>query len=243
MPTLDDAINTIRSGNREEGRRILEEILETDEGNEEVWLWLSSVVDTDEDREICLENVLALNPDNVVAQRGLEALRSGTFNINNMMSDVVEEEQPPTTSEATFLDQFTLAGESEGADSEKPQAPGKKSAPAKKAAKTGGFNIRVILLAVLGLCVILALAAAAVFNFMSGEQKVTPTPPGQPAQGTPAQGGQPAPATVTLTLTPVPPTDTPTPTKTPFKLPTPKPTEAPTATGTPVVSPTPRVGK
>ena len=69
MPTLDDAINAIRAGNREEGRQILEEVLETDESNEDVWLWLSSVVETDEDREICLENVLALNPDNVVARQ------------------------------------------------------------------------------------------------------------------------------------------------------------------------------
>ena len=78
MPTLDDAITVIRTGNTERGREILEEILETDESNEEVWLWLSSVVDSDEDREICLENVLAINPANIVAQRGSGRIRRGS---------------------------------------------------------------------------------------------------------------------------------------------------------------------
>ena len=58
MSTLDEAIQVIRAGNREEGRRLLEEILESNENDEQVWLWLTSVVDDDEDREVCLENVL-----------------------------------------------------------------------------------------------------------------------------------------------------------------------------------------
>ncbi len=86
MPTLDEAVEYIRMGDKETGRQMLEEILETDENNEEIWLWLSSVVETDEDREICLENVLALDPDNIVAQKGLEALQSGTFNVNDLLS-------------------------------------------------------------------------------------------------------------------------------------------------------------
>ena len=67
MPMLDDAIQAIRMGDKDEGRRLLEEILESDESNEDVWLWLTTVVDTDEDREVCLENVLALNANNAQA--------------------------------------------------------------------------------------------------------------------------------------------------------------------------------
>ena len=70
MSMLDDAIQAIRTGNPEEGRRLLEEILEVEENNEQVWLWLTAVVDNDEDREVCLENVLALDPNNVIAQKG-----------------------------------------------------------------------------------------------------------------------------------------------------------------------------
>lgn len=50
-------------------------VIEVDERNEQAWLWLSGVVDTDEDRLICLENVLTLNPDNVRARAGLKWLQ------------------------------------------------------------------------------------------------------------------------------------------------------------------------
>ncbi len=106
MATLDDAIEAIRLGDREEGRQILEGLLEGDEGNEQVWLWLSTVVDGDEDREVCLENVLAINSANGIAQRGLDALRAGRFNPRDLMSEAlggVEEEEPAG---ATFLDEF-----------------------------------------------------------------------------------------------------------------------------------------
>jgi len=230
MPTLDDAVNAIRAGNREEGRQILEEILETDEANEDVWLWLSSVVDSDEDREICLENVLALNPDNVVANRGLEALRSGTFNVHEI-EEAVEEAAPPAA-DATFLDQFTMVSDTEsGAEDLDLPLPGKKAKPTSSAPKTGGLNKRIIILAAVGLCIVLALAAAAAYNFL-GSKGGTPAPQGQPAQN----------ATATFTPTP-PPTDTPTPTKTPLQLPTRKPTSEPTPTATPVVSPTAPVGR
>ena len=39
-----------------------------------MWLWLASVVDTDDDRRVCFENVLELNPSNVTAQRQLQKL-------------------------------------------------------------------------------------------------------------------------------------------------------------------------
>lgn len=50
-------------------------LLQTDERNERAWLWLSAVVDTDAERMNCLEKVIAINPDNQHALRGLAALR------------------------------------------------------------------------------------------------------------------------------------------------------------------------
>jgi hypothetical protein len=234
MPVLEDAIDAIRAGDREEGRQILEEILETDESNEDVWLWLSSVVDTDEDREICLENVLALNPDNVVAQKGLEALRSGTFNVHNIMSEAIEAVEEEPVSETTFLDEFTMAGEAD----EELAIPGAKAKPGKKST-TGGLNIRIILLVAFVLCVVLALGSAAAYSLLSeGEGDDSQPSQEQPGQQGPVESEQPE-ASPTETLTP---TETPTPTATnvPFQLPTAKPTEPPTPTATPVVSPTPR---
>lgn len=236
MSTLDEAIQYIRMGNREEGRQILEEILEVDENNEEVWLWLTSVVETDEDREVCFENVLALNPDNIVAQKGLEALRSGTFNVNDIFSAALEEEE----AEGTFLDEFTVAGDEfeEGEAFDELEMPSTMAKPKKK--KKGGINIRLIILLVLVLVLILALVGGAAAYFMLGLGGTDSTPAEQPpAQETPAEGQGPA-AAPTETPTPTAtPTLTPTPTITPFELPTAVPTNTPTATATRVVSPTP----
>jgi len=229
MPTLDDAINVIRTGDTDRGREILEEILETDENNEEVWLWLSSVVDNDEDREICLENVLAINPDNIVAQRGLEALRQGTFNVHNIMEEALEEfEEIPEGGDddftgGTFLDEFTLAGE----DEEELEFPSTMKRP-----KKGGLNVRIILILALVLCVVVALGGAAAYNILLGGDS---GPVNIPPLGTAVDGSQ-----SEATGTPVPAaTDAPTPTHTPFHLPTKEPTQPPTPTATVVVSPTP----
>jgi len=39
-----------------------------------VWLWLASVVDNDDDRRVCFENMLELNPSNQTARRQLQKL-------------------------------------------------------------------------------------------------------------------------------------------------------------------------
>lgn len=237
MSTLDDAIQAIRMGDQEQGRAILEDILEEDEENEEVWLWLSSVVDTDEDREICLENVLALNPDNVVAQRGLEALRAGTFNVHTIVGDALEErgEEPPT--ESSFIEEFELADDFEDEDLVMPSTMAG-TAPA-KGKKSGGLNLRlVILIALIFLVGILAVGGLAASFLFGGDNGGGPTD--QPTQGAPAGGGEQQEA-ATDTPTPIP-TETPTltPTATVFELPTPEPTPEPTPTATPVVAPTPQ---
>lgn len=72
--TLDQAIAALKAGRKTEARRLLESILATDRHNEQAWLWMSGVVDTDAERIICLENVLTLNPYNERARKGLEQL-------------------------------------------------------------------------------------------------------------------------------------------------------------------------
>lgn len=75
--TLEQAIDAAKAGRKEEARRLLESVLDVEERNEQAWLWLSSVIDEDEDRIICLENVLTVNPRNEAARKGLAALRAG----------------------------------------------------------------------------------------------------------------------------------------------------------------------
>ena len=60
---------------RERARDLLMRVVEQDEENALAWLWLSGVVDGLDDREICLENVLSIEPDNTLAQKGLQVLR------------------------------------------------------------------------------------------------------------------------------------------------------------------------
>lgn len=71
---LRAGITAVKNGDRIQGRALLEAVLATDERNEKAWLWLSGVVETAEERQICLENVLAINPENTLAQKGLAKL-------------------------------------------------------------------------------------------------------------------------------------------------------------------------
>lgn len=71
---LKQGIQAVKAGRTEEARQILMEVVERDERNEQGWLWLSGVVETLHDRRICLENALAINPDNAHARSGLQWL-------------------------------------------------------------------------------------------------------------------------------------------------------------------------
>ncbi len=71
---LRQGITAVKAGNRTEGREWLMKVLAADDHNEQAWLWLSGVVTSPEERRVCLENVLTLNPDNNLAQKGLAKL-------------------------------------------------------------------------------------------------------------------------------------------------------------------------
>lgn len=71
---LQQGIAAVKAGRKEEARQALLRVIELDEQNEHAWLWLSGVVESLEDRRVCLENVLAINPHNANAQAGLRWL-------------------------------------------------------------------------------------------------------------------------------------------------------------------------
>lgn len=72
---LRAGINAAKTGDRTRARELLMQVVEADERRPLAWLWLSGVVDGLEDRKVCLENVLALDPANQAARRGLEWVR------------------------------------------------------------------------------------------------------------------------------------------------------------------------
>lgn len=85
--TIDDllkqGIAALNAGQKSEARSLLTQVVEQDERNEMGWLWLSGAVDTDEDRRVCLENVVAINPNNSIAQRGLERFQKSSYGLDS----------------------------------------------------------------------------------------------------------------------------------------------------------------
>jgi tetratricopeptide (TPR) repeat protein len=72
---LERGIAAAQEGNRELARRLLKQVVDQDERNARAWFWLSGVVDDPNNREVCLQHVLELEPDNVAAYEALQALR------------------------------------------------------------------------------------------------------------------------------------------------------------------------
>lgn len=68
---LSRGIAAAEAGHRVEARALLTELVQADETQLEGWWWLSQVVDSLEDKSICLENVLALDPTHDDAQHEL----------------------------------------------------------------------------------------------------------------------------------------------------------------------------
>ena len=72
---LRKGIEAARDNKRNEAREFFEQVVELDEKNEKGWFWLASVVDSDDERRICLSNVLHINPSNERAKRAMDALQ------------------------------------------------------------------------------------------------------------------------------------------------------------------------
>lgn len=72
---LAKGIEAAKRGDRVAARHILYAVLDAQPRNETAWLWLSYVVESVEDRQICLENILLLNPHNAYARQGLAELK------------------------------------------------------------------------------------------------------------------------------------------------------------------------
>ena len=68
---VDQARDAYKAGRKQEAHSILVKVVDQDERNERAWLLLSAVVDNLEEQQICLENVLSLNPSNKQARKGL----------------------------------------------------------------------------------------------------------------------------------------------------------------------------
>src|SRR5215468_2363707 len=73
---VQKGIAAIKAGRKAEARRLLEQAVEIDVYNEKAWLWLSAAVDTLDEQQICLANVIEINPNSEKAKKGLAAINS-----------------------------------------------------------------------------------------------------------------------------------------------------------------------
>ncbi|MBN1200472.1 MAG: PD40 domain-containing protein [Anaerolineae bacterium] len=71
---LREGIQAARAGDKTLARDLLEQVVEQDQHNEKAWFWLAAVVDSIDEKRICLGNVIVINPGNQRAQRLLDQL-------------------------------------------------------------------------------------------------------------------------------------------------------------------------
>ena len=96
---VNEGVNAFKTGRKEEARALLLKATELDPYNEQAWLWLSGLMDGPDDQRTCLENVLAINPENERAKQGLSYL-TGTTSAGNT-SPFAAGTPPPTPSQCT----------------------------------------------------------------------------------------------------------------------------------------------
>jgi peptide/nickel transport system permease protein len=71
---LATGIAAVKAGDLSTGRRLLARAVQQNPDSEAAWLWLGGALKTPQGRALCLRQVLALNPANQAARRGLAAL-------------------------------------------------------------------------------------------------------------------------------------------------------------------------
>lgn len=71
-----EGVTAFRAGDQTTARDRLMEVVRRDQFHAQAWLWLSRLVETDEERIICLENVLTVEPHHALAQARLAELQA-----------------------------------------------------------------------------------------------------------------------------------------------------------------------
>ncbi|MCB9437035.1 MAG: hypothetical protein H6673_08580 [Anaerolineales bacterium] len=71
---LQQGVALAKAGQRDQAFGVLQQAVRLDPRNETIWLWLSSVARNDQERVFCLRQILAINPQNDLAIKGLQAM-------------------------------------------------------------------------------------------------------------------------------------------------------------------------
>lgn len=95
MANLNEAVQLIRQGRKDEARRILEPILKVNPQDIQAWFWYVETCSTNEQRIKTLEVCLKLNPGNPQALRALRALQGGPVTPPPSVSSPVSKQSAP----------------------------------------------------------------------------------------------------------------------------------------------------
>ena len=79
---LAQGIQALKTGETAAARELLVQVLQSDAGNLQAWLWLSGAVTTPGERRYCLEQVLVVDPQHSAARRGLALLPSDLASVS-----------------------------------------------------------------------------------------------------------------------------------------------------------------
>ena len=75
---LIQAVQLIKSGNKQAALPLLKEVVQADPNNENAWLWLYACVDKVEQKKYCVQQALRINPDSKNARMALSKLENKT---------------------------------------------------------------------------------------------------------------------------------------------------------------------
>jgi tetratricopeptide (TPR) repeat protein len=82
---LKEALEALEKGDRRQARDLLTRLLKIDHDNPEVWLWMSTAVDSQKESRFCLKEALKLDPQNDRAMRGLSMLGEEVPNLRPLV--------------------------------------------------------------------------------------------------------------------------------------------------------------
>ena len=105
--TLTQAIAVIKAGRRAEGRALLQQIIISDPRNVTALLWMTEVSESKEERHDYLDRILAIDPSNPSALKGLELLKA----VDEQPPWMIQSGKPSHTSSENALIPSTPATE------------------------------------------------------------------------------------------------------------------------------------
>ncbi len=175
--SLQQGINAAKAGRMTEALDYLKDALIEEPQNADVWVWIAAIIDDLDKQEIFLEKALAIDPNNIPAQRGMAYLQKRKHNKVNAQYDHLSEHTKPISpfpNSKRPKQPVTVTGWAKLGENEL-DAVGRPQTEQMTTGETGGiFNdlprlsiIEIALLAIVVIvfCFIGLLAASAIFEF------------------------------------------------------------------------------